>query len=118
MRISVGIDVAKEVHWAAAVDDAGRVVLDRRVPNDPAAQAALVAALRALEGEVVVGLDVVGGIAGLAQALLAPPASAWCTSRAWPSTGPARAPPAARARATRATPASSPTRCAPGATCA
>jgi hypothetical protein len=37
MRISVGIDVAKEVHWATAVDEAGGVVLDRRVPDDPAA---------------------------------------------------------------------------------
>jgi transposase len=73
MRISVGIDVAKEVHWATAVDEAGGVVLDRRVPNEPAALDALVAGLRALAGEgreVVVGLDVVGGIAGLAQALL------------------------------------------------
>jgi transposase len=71
MRIWVGIDVAKEVHWATAVDDAGEVVLDRRVPNDPPALEALAAGLRALGGEPVVGLDVVGGVAGLAQAMLA-----------------------------------------------
>ncbi|HEX2326384.1 MAG TPA: IS110 family transposase, partial [Chloroflexota bacterium] len=70
-RISVGVDIAKEVHWATAVDEAGGVVLDRRVPNDPPALEALAAELRALAGEVVVGLDVVGGVAGLAQAMLA-----------------------------------------------
>ena len=70
MRIWVGLDVAKDVHWAAAVDEAGAVVLDRRVPNDPPGLEALIAALRA-SGEPVVGLDVVGGIAGLAQAMLA-----------------------------------------------
>jgi transposase len=71
MRLAVGIDVAKEVHWATAVDEAGEVRLDRRVPNEPAALEALIGALRALEGEVTIGLDVVGGIAGLAQAMLA-----------------------------------------------
>jgi transposase len=70
MRIAVGIDVAKEVHWATAVDETGRVVLDRRVPNTPAALDALVTALQALDGELTIGLDVVGGIAGLAQAML------------------------------------------------
>jgi hypothetical protein len=47
MRVSVGVDVAKEVHWATAVDEAGEVVLDRRVPNDPSALEALVADVRA-----------------------------------------------------------------------
>ena len=46
MRIAVGTDIAKEVHWATAVDEAGVVVLDRRVPNEPAALEALVASLR------------------------------------------------------------------------
>jgi transposase len=71
MRVCVGVDVAKEVHWATAVDDAGGVLLDRRVPNGPAAIEVLAAELRALGGEVTVGLDVVGGIAGLLQAMLA-----------------------------------------------
>src|SRR5215216_308090 len=73
MRISVGVDVAKEVHWATAVDAAGEVVLNRRVPNEPAALEALIAGLEALapRDEVVVGLDVLGGIAGLLQAMLA-----------------------------------------------
>ena len=42
MGVWVGIDVAKEVHWACAVDDSGQVLLDRRVDNDPAAIAALI----------------------------------------------------------------------------
>ena len=47
-RVFVGIDVAKEVRWACALDDAGRVVLDRAAENDPQAVEALVAELRAL----------------------------------------------------------------------
>ncbi len=75
MRVSVGIDVAKEVHWATVVDEMGEVLLDRRLPNDPAAVGGLVTDLRALvarEGAdgVTVGLDVMGGIAGLLQAML------------------------------------------------
>lgn len=30
MGISVGIDIAKEVHWATALDDAGHILLDHR----------------------------------------------------------------------------------------
>src|SRR5690349_12154448 len=72
MRISVGIDIAKEVHWVTALDAEGVVRLDRGLPNTPAAIAALVAELLALGGGTTrVGLDVVGGIAGLAQAMLA-----------------------------------------------
>src|SRR5688500_8271503 len=71
MRVCVGIDVAKEVHWATAVSEAGEVLLDRRVPNEPGAIEELVGALRALGGEATVGLGVVGGVAGLLEAMLA-----------------------------------------------
>lgn len=71
MRVSVGIDIAKEVHWVTAIDDYGEIRLDHRLDNTPAAIAALIGELRALEGEVVIGLDMVGGIAGLAAAMLA-----------------------------------------------
>jgi transposase len=70
MGIWVGIDIAKHIHWATAIDDLGQVVLDQRVPNDPAALQQLVDRLSGLGGEPVIGLDVVGGIAGLAQAML------------------------------------------------
>jgi transposase len=66
MRIWVGIDVAKHVHWATAIDDGGQVVLNQRVPNEPAALQGLIDDLGGLGGEPLVGLDVVGGIAGLA----------------------------------------------------
>ncbi len=71
MRVSVGIDVAKEVHWVSAIDETGETILDRRLDNTPAAIAALIDDLRTLPGTVTVGLDVVGGIAGLAEAMLA-----------------------------------------------
>jgi transposase len=70
MGIWVGIDIAKHVHWATAIDDVGQVVLDQRVPNDPAALQELIDGLGRLGGAPVIGLDVVGGIAGLAQAML------------------------------------------------
>ena len=70
MGIWAGIDIAKEVHWATAVDDRGQVVWDRRVGNDPAELAELAEQLGGLDGELVVGLDVVGGIANLAEAVL------------------------------------------------
>lgn len=71
MRISVGIDIAKEVHWVTAIDPDGVVRIDRKLLNTPADIAALIDELAALGGEARVGLDVVGGIAGLATAMLA-----------------------------------------------
>ena len=70
MRICVGIDAAKTTHWAVAVDDGGKVVLDRAVENDVGGLDDLVSALRALEGEVVVGIDVVGSFARFLEATL------------------------------------------------
>ena len=71
MGVVVGIDVAKEFHWAAALDRAsGQVLVRRRVDNEPEAIASLVAELEALGAErLVVGLDLVGGIAGLVTAM-------------------------------------------------
>jgi transposase len=71
MRISVGIDIAKEVHWVTAMDGDGVVQLDRKLENTPAAVAGLIEELRGLCGTVRIGLDVVGGIAGLVEAMLA-----------------------------------------------
>ena len=70
MKICVGIDAAKTTHWAVAVDDGGRIVLDRAVENDPEGLDDFVSALRALEGEVTVGLDVVGSFARFLEAVL------------------------------------------------
>jgi transposase len=74
MQISVGIDVAKEFHWATAVDERGGELLSRRVDNEPAAIQALIDELERLQleqGPVTVGIDVVGGIASLLAAMLA-----------------------------------------------
>src|SRR5580658_10130339 len=71
MRISVGIDIAKDMHWVTAIDADGAVQIDRKLPNTPADIATLSDELTALRGTVRIGLDVIGGIAGLAQAMLA-----------------------------------------------
>ena len=70
MKISVGIDAAKVTHWAVAVDADGRVVLDRAVENNPDAIDTLAIELRALGGEVVTGIDVVGSFARFLEATL------------------------------------------------
>ena len=71
MRINVGIDIAKEVHWVSAIDADGVIHIDRKLLNTPAAIAGLVEELKDLGPPVRVGLDVIGGIAGLAEAMLA-----------------------------------------------
>jgi transposase len=70
MRINVGIDIAKEVHWVTAIDAEGVVQIDRKLENAPAAIASLIDELKQLGGTARIGLDVVGGIAGLAEAML------------------------------------------------
>jgi transposase len=71
MRISVGIDIAKEVHWVTAIDADGIVKIDRKLMNTPTDIAALADELAALNSTVRIGLDVIGGIAGLTEAMLA-----------------------------------------------
>ena len=71
MRISVGIDIAKDVHWVSAVDAQGAVRLDRSLRNTPADIAQLIDELAALEGELRIGVDVIGGIAAVAEAMFA-----------------------------------------------
>jgi transposase len=70
MRISVGIDIAKEVHWVTALDADGVVRIDRKLANTPVDIAALIDELTALGGQVRIGLDVMGGIAALSEAML------------------------------------------------
>lgn len=70
MRLAIGLDIAKDTHWVTALTEHGEVVLDRRVANTPPELIALVAELVALGGERTVGIDVIGGIASLATAVL------------------------------------------------
>lgn len=71
MQISVGIDIAKEIHRATAIDADGIVRIDRKLLDTPSDIAALADELTALQGTVRIGLDVIGDIAGLAEAMLA-----------------------------------------------
>jgi transposase len=71
MRISVGIDIAKEKHWVTAIDADGTLQIDHELRNTPAEIASLADQLTALGGTVRIGIDVIGGIAGLAEAMLA-----------------------------------------------
>jgi transposase len=71
--VAVGIDVAKDFHWVQAVDrGTSEVLFSGSVDNTPPALAALVEQLEAVRdrGRVTVGIDVVGGIAGLLTAML------------------------------------------------
>lgn len=70
MSTSVGIDIAKELHWASAIDAAGNVLLDREVANTPGDLLRLADELKVLPAPVRVGIDVLGGIATLTQAVL------------------------------------------------
>jgi transposase len=74
MGVAVGIDIAKEFHWVRAVSSGdSRVLLDRRVENDPASIQSLIDELQLLgaeHGALRAGIDVIGGIAGLVAAML------------------------------------------------
>jgi transposase len=70
MSTFVGIDIAKEVHWVCAVDATGKVVLDRKLMNTPADLTLLVEELSKFAQPCRVGIDVLGGIAAFAQAVL------------------------------------------------
>ena len=71
--VAVGIDVAKDFHWVQAVDRRDSAILfSGGVDNTPTALAALADRLGGLRdrGRLTVGVDVVGGIAGLLTAML------------------------------------------------
>ena len=74
MTLAVGIDVAKETHWAVIkAAEAGQVLASHAVDNTPQAIADLITEIRTAEeghGPATVGLDILGGIAALAGAML------------------------------------------------
>lgn len=74
MAVAVGIDVAKEFHWAEIkVAETGEVLASRRVDNTPPVIEGLIddiAGAVEVHGPATVGIDVLGGIAGLVQAML------------------------------------------------
>lgn len=70
MTVSVGIDIGKAFHWACAVDEQDAVLLSRKVFNTPEDLLKLASELDALPTPVHIGIDVLGGIAALTQAVL------------------------------------------------
>lgn len=74
MAVAVGIDVSKEFHWAEIkVAETGKVLLSRRFDNAPGAIGELIEHItvaQAEHGPATVGIDVLGGIAGLLEAML------------------------------------------------
>lgn len=72
MTIYVGIDAAKDMHWACAIGPDAKPVFSHAVRNDPQGIEALVGELTALEAEsITVALDLLGGCATLLCAMLA-----------------------------------------------
>jgi hypothetical protein len=73
--VAVGIDIAKEFHWATAIERvSGDQRFSRRVENEPVSLAAMIDELERLEAErgpVSVGVEVIGAIASLMVAMLA-----------------------------------------------
>lgn len=74
MAVAVGIDVAKETHWVEIkVDESGAVLSSHAVANTPPAIAELIEEVQTAEGEhgpARVGLDLLGGVATLLEAML------------------------------------------------
>jgi hypothetical protein len=99
VRISVGIGVAKEVHWAPAVTEFGEIVLDRKIENTADDIAAFIGEFQAASAR----------LASTCWAARPPswsrccwlPASVWSRSQASPSTARGRAMSVASARASK-----------------
>ena len=73
MSLAVGIDVAKLIHWVAAVDDDGHQILSRRCDDTPDDITALIGDLKHLaaeHGPVTVAVDILGGIASMLITML------------------------------------------------
>jgi transposase len=74
VSLAVGVDVAKEIHWAEIKNaETGKVLVSRRVDNTPEEIGGLIGQIRKAEAEhgpATVGIDILGGVAGLLQAML------------------------------------------------
>ena len=70
-QVWVGIDVGKSAHHACAVDETGKVVFSRRVPNGQAEIEALIGRAGQAAERVSWAVDMTSGAAGLLLTLLA-----------------------------------------------
>jgi len=72
--VAVGIDVAKQIHWVEIkIAETGQVLTSHPVANTPPAIAELIEEIREAEvehGPARVGLDLLGGVATLLEAML------------------------------------------------
>jgi hypothetical protein len=72
MDVFIGIDEAKEVHWACTMDRDARVLFSHAVDNDPAALGSLIGEIEALEARATRNaVDMLGGAASLICAMFA-----------------------------------------------
>lgn len=72
MKLYVGVDAAKDVHWACAIDGDAKPIFSHAVANGPDGIEALIAELAGLEADAkTVALDLLGGSATLLCAMLA-----------------------------------------------
>lgn len=72
MDVFIGIDVAKAIHWACAIDRDAQVLFSHAVDNDPAMIGTLIAQIEALGAdETKIAVDMLGGTATLLCAMLA-----------------------------------------------
>lgn len=72
MDVFIGIDVAKEAHWARARDRDARVPFNQAADNDPASIGALIDRIEGLEARSTrKAVDMPGGAASLLCAMLA-----------------------------------------------
>lgn len=70
MRYSAGIDVAKDIHWLCVIDENASVLIDRALANTQEDVDAAIVELKQLDGELAIGLDVMGSIARFLEAAL------------------------------------------------
>jgi transposase len=74
MAVAVGVDVAKDFHWAAVeLTDSGELLLSKKIDNDPASINELIGYLlsaQADHGPVTVAIDLMGGVASLLTTML------------------------------------------------
>jgi transposase len=74
MAVAVGIDIAKEIHWVCLkITETGQLLASHKVDNTPADIAGLVDEICATaeqHGAATAGIDILGGIAALVEAML------------------------------------------------
>ena len=95
MTVAVGVDIAKEIHWACLkVAETGKLLTSHKVDNTAPDIADLIdeiSAAAAEHGPVTVGINILGGIAALIEAMLLDAGSPWCMFLVWRSTAPGAA---------------------------